>query len=138
MAPDETSAIVPTPVPVAAVDATPARAPVEPTRLAAPDVQAVPAGPPGTATAPQLRRFIKSRSYIPMHELRRRFGIVIEDDDVAAIDLAGHRVFVGLPPREGALLGELLRAGDVGYEVSFDPITPVIVGVFPIRPVTRG
>ncbi len=26
-------------------------------------------------TAPQLRQFIKSRPYVPMHELRRRFGI---------------------------------------------------------------
>ena len=25
-------------------------------------------------TAPQLRRFIKSRPYVPMHELRRRFA----------------------------------------------------------------
>lgn len=99
---------------------------------------APPPGPPGAATAPQLRRFIKSRSYIPMHELRRRFGIVVEDDDVAAIAVGGHTVYVGLPPREGELLGELLRAGDIGYEASFDPVAPVIVGVFPIRPVTRG
>lgn len=97
-----------------------------------------PPGPPGAATAPQLRRFIKSRSYIPMHELRRRFGIVIEDDDVAAVHVGGHTVYVGLPPREGELLGELLRAGDIGYEASFDPVAPVIVGVFPIRPVTRS
>lgn len=89
-------------------------------------------------TAPQLRRFIKSRAYVPMHELRRRFAIEGTDDDVTQVDLvAGSRVYVGLPTREGLLLGELLRAGDVGYELSLDPISPIVVGVFPMRPVPR-
>ena len=89
-------------------------------------------------TAPQLRRFIKSRAYVPMHELRRRFAIEGQDDDVTQVDLrTGSRVYVGLPTREGLLLGELLRAGDVGYELSLDPISPIVVGVFPMRPVPR-
>ena len=90
------------------------------------------------ATAPQLRRFIKSRAYVPMHELRRRFAINGGDDDVTPVDLEPRkRVFVGLPEREGRLLGELLRAGDIGYELSLDPISPIVVGVYPMRPVTR-
>src|SRR5262245_9881583 len=71
-----------------------------------------------TATAPQLRRFIKSRAYVPMHELRRRFAINGADDEVTPVDVDRHRVYVGLPPREGQLLGELLRGGDIGYELS--------------------
>ena len=59
-----------------------------------------------------------------MHELRRRFAINGADDDVTAVDLERQRVFVGLPEREGRLLGELLRGGDIGYELSLDPITP--------------
>jgi hypothetical protein len=90
------------------------------------------------ATAPQLRRFIKSRAYVPMHELRRRFGINGADDEVTPVDLERRRVFVGLPEREGRLLGELLRAGDIGYELSLDPISPIVVGVYPMRPVTRA
>ncbi|HXG26018.1 MAG TPA: hypothetical protein VNL94_04085, partial [Candidatus Binatia bacterium] len=90
------------------------------------------------ATGPQLRRFIKSRAYVPMHELRRRFGIDGQDDEVTAVDLENRRVFVGLPQREGQLLGELLRGGDIGYELSLDPISPIVVGVYPMRPVTRG
>ena len=90
------------------------------------------------ATAPQLRRFIKSRAYVPMHELRRRFAINGADDEVTAVDLERQRVFVGLPDREGRLLGELLRGGDIGYELSLDPITPIVVGVYPMRPVTRA
>jgi hypothetical protein len=92
----------------------------------------------GQCTAPQLRRFIKSRPYVPMHELRRRFGINGGDDDVCPIELEPGRIYVGLPPREGSLLGELLRAGEIGYELSMDPRSPIVVGVYPMRPVPRS
>jgi hypothetical protein len=91
----------------------------------------------GTCTTPQLRRFIKSRAYVPMHELRRRFAINGSEDDVTQVDVDAHRIYVGLPEREGRMLGELLRGGDVGFELSLDPITPIVVGVYPMRPVPR-
>ena len=89
-------------------------------------------------TAPQLRRFIKSRPYIPMHELRRRFAIDGGDDDVTQVRVANGHIYVGLPWREGSLLGELLRGGEIGYELSLDPRTPVVIGVYPMRPIPRG
>ena len=92
---------------------------------------------PNQATAPQLRRFIKSRPYVPMHELRRRFGIEGGDDDVTPVHIDRHWIFVGLPAREGGLLGELLRAGEIGYELSLDPRSPIVVGVYPMRPAPR-
>lgn len=92
----------------------------------------------GQCTAPQLRRFIKSRPYVPMHELRRRFGIDGDDDDVTPVRLDPGFVFVGLPSREGSLLGDLLRAGEIGYELSLDPRTPIVIGVYPMRPIPRG
>jgi hypothetical protein len=110
-------------------------------------VQALPddAAPAGSAletpppcTQAQLRRFIKSRPYVPLHELRRRFGLNGADDDVAGVDVDGHRIFIGLPERETALLGELLRQGDVGYELLLDPTSPIVIGVFPMRPVQRS
>src|SRR5512140_1637238 len=88
-------------------------------------------------TQAQLRRFIKSRSYVPIHELRRRFALAGEDDDVSGFLAAGRRVYVGLPPREARMLGELVFQGDVGYELLLDPTSPLIVGVFPVRPVQR-
>lgn len=94
--------------------------------------------PGNGCTAPQLRRFIKSRPYVPMHELRRRFGIAGTDDDVTQVRLEEHAIYVGLPAREGALLGELLRGGEIGCELSLDPRTPVVVGVYPMRPVPRS
>jgi hypothetical protein len=92
----------------------------------------------GQCTAPQLRRFIKSRPYVPMHELRRRFGIVGEDDDVTPVRLDPGWVYVGLPSREGLLLGDLLRGGEIGFELSLDPRTPIVIGVYPMRPVPRA
>ncbi len=89
-------------------------------------------------TAPQLRRFIKSRPYVPMHELRRRFAIDGDDDDVTQVSIEQGKVYVGLPSREGSLLGELLRGGEIGYELSLDPRTPVVVGVYPMRPIPRS
>ncbi len=89
-------------------------------------------------TAPQLRRFIKSRPYVPMHELRRRFAIDGGDDVVTQVRIDQGNVYVGLPQREGSLLGELLRGGEIGYELSLDPRTPVVVGVYPMRPVPRS
>jgi len=95
-------------------------------------------GPNTQCTAPQLRRFIKSRPYVPMHELRRRFGIDGGDDDVTPVRLDPGWVYVGLPMREGGLLGDLLKAGEIGYELSLDPRTPVVIGVYPMRPIPRG
>jgi hypothetical protein len=90
-----------------------------------------------TCTAPQLRRFIKSRPWIPLHELRRRFAINGAEDEVTPVHVDGRTVFVGLPAHEGALLGELLRGGEIGYELSLDPGAPIVIGVYPMRPVPR-
>src|SRR5215210_4078905 len=73
-------------------------------------------------TAAQLRRFIKSRPYVPLHELRRRFELNGELDDVTLIDApGGTRVYLGLPEREAQLISGLARDGDVGLELCHDP-----------------
>jgi len=92
----------------------------------------------GQCTAPQLRRFIKSRPYVPMHELRRRFGLDGEDDDVTPVRIDPGWIYLGLPAHEGRLLGDLLRTGEIGYELSLDPLTPIVIGVYPMRPIPRG
>lgn len=86
----------------------------------------------------QMRRFIKSRIYVPLHELRRRFAIDGVEDDVAHIEVEGRGYFVGLPQPEAEMLRELIRSGEVGMELLLDPESPVIVGVFPMRPVPRA
>ena len=88
-------------------------------------------------TAAQLRRFIKSRAYIPMHELRRRFELNGAADEMTAIRYRGRVVFIGLPEREAHMIGDLVRQGEVGVELSLDPEAAVAVGVFAMRPVLR-
>ncbi len=100
------------------------------------DTEVEHAGP--ACTAAQLRRFIKSRPYVPLHELRRRFELNGELDDVAPIQTAEGTVYVGLPPRESQFLADLARDGDIGLELCRDPLVPMVVGVYPMRPVSRG
>jgi hypothetical protein len=73
-----------------------------------------------------------------MHELRRRFGIWGADDDVTPIRVGDQTLFIGLPESEGRMVAELLSGGDVGYELSLDPGAPIVVGVYPMRPVPRS
>lgn len=75
---------------------------------------------------------------MPMHELRRRFALNGGADEMVAVEVEGQRLWVGLPAREGRLLADLLRGGDVGYELSVDPVTPVIVGVYALRSIARA
>jgi hypothetical protein len=89
-------------------------------------------------TQAQLRRFIKSRAYVPMHELRRRFAINGEADDVLPLDTREGRVWVGLPSRESAFLAELVDRGEIGLELCTDPCVSMVVGVYAMRPVGRA
>jgi hypothetical protein len=88
-------------------------------------------------TQAQLRRFIKSRPYVPMHELRRRFDINGEADDVQPVVTREGRFWVGLPARECSFLAELVDRGEVGLELCHDPCVNMVVGVFAMRPVAR-
>lgn len=84
-----------------------------------------------------MRRFIKSRPYIPVHELRRRFLIEGIEDEVNPMSPGPGALFVGLPRQEAGYLGELVKSGEVGCELLLDPVGPAVIGVFPMRPVAR-
>jgi hypothetical protein len=90
------------------------------------------------ATLAQLRRFIKSRPYMPMHELRRRFGLDCEADEVHPIQAEECCLYIGLPAREAGFVGELIRNGEIGYELLLDPSCPLVIGVYAMRPVARS
>jgi hypothetical protein len=72
-----------------------------------------------------------------MHELRRRFELNGEADDVSPIHTPDGVVFLGLPARESELIADLVRQGDVGVELCRDPVVPIVVGVYPMRPIPR-
>jgi hypothetical protein len=110
----------------------------EPSNVPAPPRGPMPDERMAQCTAPQLRRFIKSRPYVPLHELRRRFSIEGGDDDVTPVRMDPGWIYLGLPSHEGHLLGDLLRTGEIGYELSLDPRTPIVIGVYPMRPIARN
>jgi len=108
---------------------------------AAPGAGAQAAGPDqgdgGRCTQAQLRRFIKSRPYVPMHELRRRFELNGQPDDVSPMRTEEGLIWVGLPPREATFIGDLVRQGEIGLELCHDPVVRMVVGVFAMRPISR-
>ena len=96
-----------------------------------------PAAQKASCTLAQMRRFIKSRPYVPVHELRRRFEIEGIEDEVSPMATGQGTLYVGLPELQAGYLGELVKAGEVGCEMLLDPTGPAVVGVFPMRPVAR-
>jgi hypothetical protein len=79
-----------------------------------------------------LRRFVSSRPYVPVGELRRRFGLD-EPDAMIRISRNGTSAFIGVPAREAAKLEELWARDELGVELSVDVHAPVVVGVYPMR-----
>jgi hypothetical protein len=79
-----------------------------------------------------LRRFVSSRPYVPVAELRRRFGLD-EPDTMVRISRNGTTAFIGVPEREAVKLEELWVRDELGVELSVDVRAPVVVGVFPMR-----
>ena len=79
-----------------------------------------------------LRRFVSSRPYVPVAELRRRFGLD-EPDSMVRISRNGTSAFIGLPAREAAKLEDLWARDELGVELSVDVHAPVVVGLYPMR-----
>jgi hypothetical protein len=79
-----------------------------------------------------LRRFIASRPYVAVAELRRRFGLD-QPDGVARISRDGTVAWIGVPEREAAKLEELWHRDEIGMQLSVEVRAPVVVGVYPMR-----
>jgi hypothetical protein len=79
-----------------------------------------------------LRRFISSRPYVAIAELRRRF-VLDQPDGVSRLERDGKVAWVGLPEREAAKLQELWLRDEIGLQMSVEVRAPVVVGVFPMR-----
>jgi len=76
-----------------------------------------------------LRRFITSRPYVTVAELRRRFGID-DPDCMARIHRNGTSAWIGLPEREATKLQDLWEREELGMELSVEVRAPVVVGVY--------
>ena len=79
-----------------------------------------------------LRRFITSRPYVPVAEIRRRFGID-DPDCMCRLERDGRAAFVGLPEREASKIQDLWSRGEIGLELSVEVHAPVVIGLYPLR-----
>ena len=78
-----------------------------------------------------LRRYITTRPYVAIAEIRRRFGL--DPEAVQLIARNGSRAYVGLPEREAAKIEDLWQRDEIGLELSVEVNAPVVVGVYPMR-----
>ncbi len=78
-----------------------------------------------------LRRYLTSRPYVSVPDIRRRFGL--DPDAMSLVRRNGSSAFVGLPEREATKLQDLWDRDEVGVELSVEVKAPVIVGVYPMR-----
>ncbi len=78
-----------------------------------------------------LRRYLTSRPYIAIPEIRRRFGL--DSEAMSVISRNGTTAYVGLPEREATKLEDLWQRDELGVELSHEVRAPVIVGVYPMR-----
>jgi hypothetical protein len=76
-----------------------------------------------------LHWFIRSRPYVLLAELRRRFDLD-EVEDVQAIQTPEGKTYVGLPDRAARLLEELVRERRVGVEYVVDLHARLAIGVY--------
>lgn len=79
-----------------------------------------------------LRRFITSRPYVTVAELRRRFGLD-DPDAMAHLYRNGTSAWIGLPDREATKLQDLWHRDELGLELSVEVRAPVVVGIYPLR-----
>jgi hypothetical protein len=79
-----------------------------------------------------LRRFIASRPYVTVAEIRRRFALD-DPDAVTHVARNGTSAYIGLPEREALKLQELWNRDEVGMELSVEVRAPVVVGIYPMR-----
>lgn len=95
-------------------------------------------GTPATVSASKrpstssLRRFITSRPYVTIAELRRRFGLD-EPDAMTHLQRNGTSAWIGLPDREATKLEDLWHRDELGLQLSVEVRAPVVVGIYPMR-----
>src|SRR5688572_30481167 len=78
-----------------------------------------------------LRRYLTSRPYIAVADIRCRFGL--DAEAMSVVSRNGTTAYIGLPEREATKLQDLWQRDEVGLELSVEVRAPVVVGVFPMR-----
>jgi len=74
--------------------------------------------------------YIRSKSYIPIPELRRRFEV--SSEEMSTIQDDGRQVYVGLPQDLADVVATLRRQNKIGLETAPEFSAPVVVGIYPL------
>jgi len=78
-----------------------------------------------------LRRYLTSRPYLAVADIRRRFGL--DPEAMSVVSRNGTTAYIGLPEREATKLQDLWQRDEVGVELSVEVKAPVVVGIYPMR-----
>ena len=78
-----------------------------------------------------LRRYLTSRPYVPVADIRRRFAL--DPEAVSAVARNGTSAYIGLPEREALKVQDLWQRDEIGVELSVEVRASVVVGVYPMR-----
>jgi hypothetical protein len=78
-----------------------------------------------------LRRYLTSRPYIAVADIRRRFAL--DPEAMSLVSRNGTAAYIGLPEREASKLQDLWQRDEVGVEMSVEVRAPVVVGIYPMR-----
>ena len=78
-----------------------------------------------------LRRYLTSRPYISVADIRRRFGL--DSEAMSVVSRNGTTAYIGLPEREATKLQDLWQRDEVGMQLSVEVRAPVVVGIYPMR-----
>jgi hypothetical protein len=73
--------------------------------------------------------FIRSRSYVSVPDIRRRFNLEAGEDVYPIVTSTG-RSYVGLPADAARVLGDLVREGRIGLELRPGLMAKVALGVY--------
>ncbi|HUZ78394.1 MAG TPA: hypothetical protein VMV93_12525 [Chloroflexota bacterium] len=81
--------------------------------------------------AGKLFWFIRSKSYVPIPEIRRRFEISAAE--MSTIVDGADTLYVGLPEDAASAVATLRRQQKIGIECSPDFSTHVVIGLYPLK-----
>lgn len=75
--------------------------------------------------------YLRTKSYVPVPELRRRFEI--GPDEMGTIQDGAQKMYIGLPQEVADVVANLRRQSKIGLECSADFTMPVVIGIYPLN-----
>jgi hypothetical protein len=80
------------------------------------------------ATPAQVRRIAKARPYVPLHDLRRTYGLPGDEEITTRIETPEGPAWIGLPEREARIIESLVREGEIALIFADSPRARVVLG----------